>query len=307
MNSILRKIAELKLPFVMDADTPGSGNCFFEAVLQQSQRPDLGLLGKFRSAKVVRRMVCAFALSNNDAQLVEFIKNFNAISKVKWAAFFRNMRRDGVWADAPVTQVTAWLLDRDIWVVSEGNIPSNPYMVVYGTVKSPSGLALILGNVSSVHFQSFLPAVLEDPLNSESVTVPPKKTLFDTSTPTKTVVETSTPKQIIKVVAVGVTTPSKRGQKGPKVKALSETNIIIHRILRRQQQINDDIQLLVNENRKLHALYKKGLFDVKMLSPSNKIIDDATDDVVDVMSPVKLVEDDVWASFTQADDEMDIL
>ena len=72
-----------------------------------------------------------------------------------------------------------------------------------------------------------------------------------------------------------------------------------------QEQINKDIHLLVQENRKLHALNKKALYKMKMLSSPSKV-----EDAVMLSSPIASpnnVDNDVWTSFTEIDDKMDYL
>ena len=61
-----------------------------------------------------------------------------------------------VWAEGPVVQVTAWLLHRDILVISEGSKESNPYLSIPGD-KEHLFPPIVLGNVAGCHYQSYIP------------------------------------------------------------------------------------------------------------------------------------------------------
>ena len=166
MRTIINKIAELQLSLEIDELTKGDGNCFFGAIFQQLKRQELEIEScMFGSAEALRAAVCSFALSNS--KHTTFIKSYkeryNEIEKPKWDTFFRKMKLDGVWACGPVAQVTAWLLQRDFWVISEGVTKDRPFLPLYGN-RNGSGKEfassyppLILGNAESNHFQSFLP------------------------------------------------------------------------------------------------------------------------------------------------------
>ena len=43
MEKINRKIKESQLPLRMDKPTPRKGNCFFQAVMQQLERPETAM------------------------------------------------------------------------------------------------------------------------------------------------------------------------------------------------------------------------------------------------------------------------
>ena len=86
--------------------------------------------------------------------------NFNdlaiATSSKNWDCFFTEMKKTRVWAEGPVAQVTAWLLQRNIVVFSEGSNESNAYLFITGDelhVFPP----IILGNTAGCHYQSYIP------------------------------------------------------------------------------------------------------------------------------------------------------
>ena len=104
--------------------------------MQKCQRPELDLdANKYKCA--ARAAVCAFALSKTDSQFIILYKeNHNKVEKNKWDAFFKSMKKAAVLASGTVAQITAWLSERDILVVSEGNNKENPYMHIYGNRES---------------------------------------------------------------------------------------------------------------------------------------------------------------------------
>ena len=51
MKLINKKIEELQFPVQMDTPAPGQRNCFFHAVWQQLQKPEIGLCGIYQDHK----------------------------------------------------------------------------------------------------------------------------------------------------------------------------------------------------------------------------------------------------------------
>ena len=135
MRTIINKIAELQLSFETDEITKGDGNCFFGAIFQQLKRPELEMENcMFESAESLRAAICSFAISNSKhtSFIRSYKERYNEIEKPKWDTFFRKMKLDGVWACGPVAQVTAWLLQRDFWVISEVVTKYRPFLPLYG-------------------------------------------------------------------------------------------------------------------------------------------------------------------------------
>ena len=62
MEKIDKKIKELQLPLKMDKPTPGQGNCFFQAVMQQLGREEIELKNVYTDHKVLRKCVCDFII-----------------------------------------------------------------------------------------------------------------------------------------------------------------------------------------------------------------------------------------------------
>ena len=51
MEKINRKLKKLQLALQMDKPTPGQGNCFFKAVMQQLERPEIAILNVYLDYK----------------------------------------------------------------------------------------------------------------------------------------------------------------------------------------------------------------------------------------------------------------
>ena len=152
----------LRLPLVMDAPTPGRGNCFFAAVCQQlNNRPELGQQNVYTAAQL-RKQSCEFALAKEDEIVKNLAAQHNANAamslRTPWDVYFANMKKNGVFAEGPVLYIVALLLRLDIAVMSFGNTISNPYMLVPGhCTDTPMPPPIFVGNQIDLHFQSFLP------------------------------------------------------------------------------------------------------------------------------------------------------
>ena len=107
MEELLEHIQKVcMLPLVMDSPTPGRGNCFFAAVCQQLQRPELLCRNNCYNATTLRKAVCNFALAkeSEDVKRLALSHNDSAVTSLRapWDTFFTNMKRTGVFAEGPV-------------------------------------------------------------------------------------------------------------------------------------------------------------------------------------------------------------
>ena len=95
----------------MDTTTPGQGNCFFHAVWQQLQRPEISLCGIYQDHKNLQRCIGEYVFSSPIVELSNYKTNFDdlavATSTRKWNCFFEDMKRQRVWVEGPVVQVAA--------------------------------------------------------------------------------------------------------------------------------------------------------------------------------------------------------
>ena len=134
----------LHLPLVMDAPTPGRGNCFFAAICQQlDYRNELGIQNVYSHSQL-RRAVCEFALAREHPQIKTLAEEHDATAitlRSTWKVFFTNMKKNGVFAEGPVVHCTAIFLHVDDAVISLRNTPSNPFMLVPGENSiTPTGM-----------------------------------------------------------------------------------------------------------------------------------------------------------------------
>ena len=147
----------LNLPLKMDSQTPGRGNCFFAAICQQMERPELNLQGMYNPASL-RRSVCDFALARRTAEVQQLsvIHDDRATLSLRapWEKFFETMKKNGQWAEGPVLYCTALMLERDIAVISFCNTPSNPYMLIPGSTGGQQSAYpfMFIGNQVDLHF-----------------------------------------------------------------------------------------------------------------------------------------------------------
>lgn len=158
MDELMAHINSIQLPFLMDDVTPGRGNCFFSAVCQQMRRPELALENLY-THQSLRKCTCEFALALKDPRVVTLGGNFNrnaiACKSRPWDVFFNDMKKNGTWAEEPVVYCLAWLLSRDIIVISMDCTINNPWLFIDGS--GSNFPPIILANIAGVHFQSLLP------------------------------------------------------------------------------------------------------------------------------------------------------
>ena len=155
---ILDAVRRVGLPLKLDKQTIGDGNCWHRAIIQQSHRVSLGIVGLTSHADL-RERVCQLALRAELQVIKEMKKNW--VQKEPWSAYWERMKRNKVWADHPFIQVTAWLLERDIFVVTDSASPENLFMTFSGSregrEKPCPQAPLLIGNDNNQHFQSLLP------------------------------------------------------------------------------------------------------------------------------------------------------
>ena len=134
MDDLFVKIAELELPLQMDDPTPGRGNCLFAAICQQLRRQEIGLPNIYTQTSL-RRSVCDFALALTDPRVIEMSGVHNgtahAARRRPWMQYFNDMRRSGVFGEEPVLYMLAYMLGRDIVVISSDCTIANPWLFCY--------------------------------------------------------------------------------------------------------------------------------------------------------------------------------
>ena len=151
-------VQRVGLPLKLDQRTIGDGNCWHRAIVQQSLRLSVGISG-LTSHVDLRAKVCELALRAELQVIKEMRKNW--VQKEPWSAYWERMSRNKVWADHPFIQVTAWLLERDIFVVPDTASSKSLFMTFSGSregrEKPCPQAPLLVGNDRNQHFQSLLP------------------------------------------------------------------------------------------------------------------------------------------------------
>ena len=177
--NIQQTIRRLGLPFKLDNITEGDGNCFSRAVVQQCQRAvfqeelerEKRYTGEYTTLK---KKVVEFATGFKINLVIEMKKRYESWQEEEkeerkrkgettesWDKYWKRMRMDKEWADAKFVQVTAWYLNRDIYMIPETATEKTPWMTISGNWQSPelpcSGVPLLLGYNNGLHYQSLLP------------------------------------------------------------------------------------------------------------------------------------------------------
>ena len=240
------------LPLIMDKPTPGKGNCFFAAICQQlNHRTELNASNVYNAAQL-RKQVCDFALAKSHPLVqklaTEHDQNAVPCLRVPWESLFTNMKKNGVFAEGPVLNVTALLLQLDIAVLSFGNTALNPYLLVPGHCPTPAPPPIYVGNLINLHFQSFLVDAGATKTELEKLDAPPApmlspKKVFTSQQTTPTL---SGQRKLFKRKAL-LSSPSDYPQK-------KKSLLNIREVARMGDSAIETILLLVKENRRMHAL-----------------------------------------------------
>ncbi|KAK3607771.1 hypothetical protein CHS0354_040675 [Potamilus streckersoni] len=137
-------------------ETPGNGNCFFEAVSSQLQRLNCAVQ---KSAQQLRQDVVAFMKANAILQVCEGTINLaEFISDDNFNDYCERMARDGEWADHVVVVGMARMLQMDIMIVTSAP-SSGPENIIAWVVSQTNfnGQPILLGHIYESHFKSLQP------------------------------------------------------------------------------------------------------------------------------------------------------
>ena len=170
-DRVLKILQKYELPFQMDEETKGDGNCFIWALLQQCQRPEIkGSISKevqemsdTSNQQQFRYAVKNFVMNSMEERLVDYTEEFNAFSETKpfseyWSTAY--MLKSGVWADEMFIQAAAYFLGKDIHIHTEYQ---NQYKctVMYANMHEIQvplpGIPLQLAYLENLHYQSIIP------------------------------------------------------------------------------------------------------------------------------------------------------
>ena len=171
-----RAIQQAQLQLKLDRETPGLGNCFSVAMLQQFQRPQVKLFLQSRGMTISSYM----QLKQN---VEHFVKTHMHTTKMKdlkanfemsqrnmalenrqlkprtWSKYWKDMLKDGEWADETFIQACAWFLNMNIVIIYAGHAtPEQPFHPMEGTFSTETtGPTLLVGYINGNHYQSLLP------------------------------------------------------------------------------------------------------------------------------------------------------
>ena len=191
-------IQKAQLQLKLDADTPGLGNCFSEAMLQQFQRPQVKLFLQSRGMKItsfmqLKEKVAQFVRTHMHTEKMKNLKeNFDVsqrniamenphLKPRTWSKYWKDMLIDGEWADDTFIQAFAWYVNMHIIIVYAGHATSEePCHALEGTFSTQTtGPTLLVGYINGNHYQSLLP-LQEDRSRPEYLAQPAiDKTLHD--------------------------------------------------------------------------------------------------------------------------------
>ena len=180
-DMIQQAIKRCGLNLQLDKPTPGDGNCFSHAVIQQCQRSDirptlnrrtLNVLNSIHPYLELKQGVKNFMIATKNiivkAFKVEFDQTVGLAEQVSWGHFWSQHLEDKEWADAIFIQGTAYFLEKDIHIFHTSATHEKPFSdPVTGNLENRGGTCpgapLLLAYIDSLHYQSVLP--LDCPLN----------------------------------------------------------------------------------------------------------------------------------------------
>ena len=175
-NEIMNVVNSRGLPLKLDRITPGKGNCFPIAVLDQCKRPEIMRNLHPQIKKIVkcnmqtaqmllRQSVRNFVQSSEHPAIRNYKNEYRQTVAVvedrSWEENWAGMVQDKIWVDATFIQSTAWFLKHDIMIINTTNDDTNPLIIISGNIDNEniacSGASLTIGSKSNQHYQSLLP------------------------------------------------------------------------------------------------------------------------------------------------------
>ena len=166
-------------PLKLDELTPGFGDCFSEAIVQQCQRPPIKLYLQSRGITIsnmlqLKAKVAEFVNVNKKARKLQDLRvNFEAsqlnmrhegLPARTWREYWADMQRSGPWADDHFVQCTAWYLNVRLSILyvgseTEGKTTTSIDGQFFPSAPGESQPVMYLGYIVNTHYQSLLPQV----------------------------------------------------------------------------------------------------------------------------------------------------
>ena len=175
MDQLDLAIVRCKVALIRDEETPGDGNCFPRAIIQQCERNEVKeWMREHEPLKIasshhdLRVKVSRFALEESNDNMRNLREHYENVQIPlrndgrSWTDYWRWMSQDKIWADDIFIQATAWYLGLDIKIITFTSTPRNPFMTVSGGKDSSESNKpnLYVGYYPVepyLHYQSLLP------------------------------------------------------------------------------------------------------------------------------------------------------
>ena len=117
-ESIMEEVRRLELPLRCDGITPPDGSCFYWAIWQQLQRPEVreGLsvyvLQHSSSHLTIKTAIIDYILNSNILSIRKYKQQFMMVSSMNkgksWSEYWSYMREPGIMAEDLVIPAAAW-------------------------------------------------------------------------------------------------------------------------------------------------------------------------------------------------------
>ena len=165
-------------PLKLDELTPGFGNCFSEAIVQQCRRWTIKLYLQSRGVTISNMMqlkanVAQFVHTHRMTKKMQDLRinfevsqqnmRFEGLEPRTWTQYWDDMKRSGPWADDVFVQCTAWYLQVKLRIIYVGSETEGRRILdIDGDFSSTLGEAqpvMYLGYIVNNHYQSLLPQV----------------------------------------------------------------------------------------------------------------------------------------------------
>ena len=193
MLELLRMaIDRTELPLRLDTDTPGDGNCFSHAVVQQTQRASVREYLESQGKTVTTFMqlkedVRQYVLREKDLPSVRGLKaSFEQKQGVLaqqrkstcgWSTYWENIVKNGIWADDIFVQATALYLNLPIFlIIADSASYDRPIVPIEPEAEGPP---LLIGYILDKHYQSLLPKKEDAPSMTNRITLQALRTALD--------------------------------------------------------------------------------------------------------------------------------
>ena len=185
-------IDRTELPLRLDSGTPGDGNCFSHAVIQQCQRAPVRAYLERQGKTVTTFMqlkedVRQFVLREKDLPSVRGLKDsfeqkqgvlaHQGKSTRGWSIYWDHIVKNGIWADDIFVQATALHLNLPIFlVIADSASYDQPIAPIEPEADGPP---LLIGYISDKHYQSLLPKQEDEPSTTNCITLQALRTALD--------------------------------------------------------------------------------------------------------------------------------